>query len=356
MSVALALLVMAASSLACYGQGPVGGSVSGLGNSVFIIFQAKNNDYWFGADGEGAYRYDGKVVTHFAAKEGLTDGRIREIQEDKLGNIYFSTQGAGVFRFDGKKFEKLTAVKGEWKLEPDDLWFKGETGTKGPYRYDGKTLFSLEFPKHYMEEEWYANSPGRPWSPYEVYKIYKDRQGSIWLGTSNFGLARFDGETVRWMYEQQQNAVEGGGWFGLRSILEDKEGAFWICNTKYRYRIEPGDPADMTDEEKAKSLLRYKREAGIEGLKPSAGNDRTFFMSALVDKEGDMWMATYAEGVYRYDGKKVTHYPVMDGEKVITVFAMYQDKQGDLWLGTHEHGALKFNGKTFERFLVGKGK
>jgi ligand-binding sensor domain-containing protein len=330
----------------------IGEVVSELDNAIFLIFQAKSGDFWFGTNGNGVYRYDGKTARHFTAKDGLSDSQIREIQEDPLGKIYFSTQEGGVFRFDGKQFEKLVAVKGEWKLEPDDIWFKGESLTNGPYRYDGKTLFRLDFPKHYLEDEYYAQGGTRKWSPYEVYKIYKDKRGHVWLGTSNFGLCRWDGKSHRWMYEREQLEVEGGGWFGLRSIFEDKSGAFWICNSKYRYQIEPGDPAEPTAEEKAKSLLRYKRKEGLATLKSVEGKDSVFFMWILEDKKGDLWLTTHGEGVYRYDGKKVTHYPTMAGDKVITLFSMYEDRQGDLWLGTHAYGAMKFNGRTFERFQL----
>lgn len=355
--------IMLSTSIACYGQNSapknttsptaLGETVSDLGTSIFVVFQAKNNDYWFGSDGNGVFRYDGKTATHFTAKDGLSTSRIREIQEDKAGRIYFSTQEEGVFQFDGKKFNKLPVVKGsEWKLEPDDLWFKGETSKNGPYRYDGKTLFSLEFPKHHLADAYFASGPNRSWSPYEVYKIYKDKKGNIWLGTSNFGICRYDGKSLRWMFEQHLTEVVGGGWFGIRSIIEDKDGAMWFCNTKYRYQIAPGDPVEPTAEEKSKNLLRYKREAGIANLKSAEGKDMVYFMSTLEDKKGDMWMATYGEGVYRFDGKGVTHYPVMAGDQLITLFAIYQDNQGDLWLGTHEHGALKFNGKTFEKYRL----
>jgi Two component regulator propeller len=103
---------------------------------------------------------------------------------------------------------------------------------------------------------------------------------------------------------------------------------------------------------KAKSLMRYKREEGIANFKSVEGKEKVYFMSAIQDAKGELWMATYGEGVYWFDGKKVTRYPVMSGDKVITVFAIYQNNQGDLWLGTHEHGALKFNGKGFERFRL----
>jgi ligand-binding sensor domain-containing protein len=59
---------------------------------------------------------------------------------------------------------------------------------------------------------------------------------------------------------------------------------------------------------------------------------------------------TYRDGVWKYDGMKITHYAVQDNSKDITLFSIYKDNNGDLWLGTHENGAYKFNGKTFEKF------
>lgn len=70
-------------------------------------------------------------------------------------------------------------------------------------------------------------------------------------------------------------------------------------------------------------------------------------------------MATYDQGVWQYDanqndslghGGKMTHYPVKDGLKDITLFSIYKDNFSNLWLGTHDAGAYKFNGKTFEKF------
>ena len=33
------------------------------------------------------------------------------------------------------------------ELDPGDLWFKSDSMVDGPYRYDGKTLHHLKFPK-----------------------------------------------------------------------------------------------------------------------------------------------------------------------------------------------------------------
>jgi ligand-binding sensor domain-containing protein len=331
----------------------LGNSVTELSKSILIVFQAKNGNYWFGSDADGVYRFDGKTIFHFSTKEGLSGNRIRGIQEDKEGNIYISTLD-GISKFDGHTFTTLTAIKSKsqndnWKLQTGDLWFNmlGKNGEKGPYRYDGKNLYQLEFPKHYLADEYFAKSPNNPWSPYEVYYIYKDSKGIMWFGTGNFGICRYDGKSLSWLYEKHLTLVEGGGSFGIRSIIEDKEGKFWFCNTSYRYNIFP-----FSSTQKDKNLISYKREKGIDNLKAPDGKSMIYFMSAVEDNNGDLWMATYDQGLWRYDGKNVTHYPVKDGAKNVTLFSIYKDQKGELWLGTHETGAYKFNGKAFEKFTL----
>jgi hypothetical protein len=39
------------------------------------------------------------------------------------------------------------------------------------------------------------------------------------------------------MYEEHLTITEEGGSFGIRSIVEDRDDKFWICNTSNRYVI-----------------------------------------------------------------------------------------------------------------------
>jgi ligand-binding sensor domain-containing protein len=57
-------------------------------------------------------------------------------------------------------------------------------------------------------------------------------------------------------------------------------------------------------------------------------------------------------GVWRYNGMKITQYTVQDNSKDISLFSIYKDNNGNLWLGTHGNGAFKFNGQTFEKFTL----
>ncbi|MES2691542.1 MAG: two-component regulator propeller domain-containing protein [Bacteroidota bacterium] len=323
-----------------------GETVSEPDSCIWSIFQDKDDHYWFGSNGKGVYRYDGKTLLRFSTTDGLLNDSIRGIQQDKAGNIFITSMG-GISKFDGQQFTTLHATaSNEWKLNPDDLWFSilGKAGEQGVYRYDGKTLHDLKFPKHHMEDSFFAANGKHPWSPYEVYCIYKDRKGTMWFGTSSFGVCRYDGKSLSWLYEEHLTMVKGGGSFGIRSILEDKQGKFWFCNTSYRYNILPASGRHNS------TLIDYTHEKGIDNLAAPDGNKLIYFPSAVEDDNGDLWMVNYNQGVWRYNGKKVTHYPLQDGDNHVKLFSIYKDRKGTLWLGSLDAGAYRFNGKTFEQF------
>lgn len=132
-----------------------------------------------------------------------------------------------------------------------------------------------------------------------------------------------------------------GGANGVRSIVEDKNGYFWF-NTEYRYSVY--------ESKSTKSNTFYNRQKSIgslDGLNQGIINE---YLSIIKDNNENLWIATYQNGVWKYDGKKVTHFEVKKGSKDITVFSIYKDNGGNIWLGTHENGAYKYNGVSFEKF------
>jgi ligand-binding sensor domain-containing protein len=216
----------------------------------------------------------------------------------------------------------------------------------GPYRYDGESLYSLAFPKPDLVDEFYAKYPNVSYSPYGIYTMYKDRKGSLWFGTASLGVCRYDGKSISWLYEKQLTETPAGGDFGIRSIIEDKDGYFWFCNTRYRYEILPNSTElNRTDQ------VNYRKENGI-GTANDEGKDFPYFMSIAADNKGDLWMVTYDDGVWQNNGETLLHHPVKDGDKSVLLFSIYKDRQGVLWLGTHNAGVFKFNGKTFEKFIT----
>lgn len=314
-----------------------GDPVNELGSSIMVVYQDKKYVYWFGSWETGVYRYDGMTLMNYTTRHGLLNNRIDEIKEDKWGNIYFSSANATseISKFNGKTFATLKAVPSEnWKLESTDIWFKYSYGNTGKvYRFDGITLFELQFP-----------NPPNLSNPFDIYSIYKDSKGKLWFGTNPVGVCRYDGKSFEWITEEDVTEFRNEGANGVRSITEDKNGDFWF-NTEYRYSIY--DSTSTTNNNKI-----YTRHESIGGLDGKKDSNLDEYLSTVRDNNDNLWFVTYRDGVWKYDGNNITHYVVQDNSKDITLFSIYKDNKGDLWLGTHENGAYRFNGQTFERFKL----
>ncbi|WP_276135146.1 ligand-binding sensor domain-containing protein [Polluticoccus soli] len=315
----------------------VGPAPSEMNKSIWVVYQDKKKNYWFGSNGNGAYCYDGKNLKQFTTNDGLHSDKIRGIQEDKSGNIYFDTPN-GVSRFDGDKFTQLIPVRSEtnqWKLRSEDLWFKGNGEITGAYRYDGNTLYHLDFSS--FNSKWIDPD-------YAVYSIYKDKEENIWFGTLSAGVCCFNGVTLNWIYEKELSVLDDGRVPAVRNILEDNDGFFWFSNILSRYKI-------LSNDQKNQGTIEYEKVNGIELSQQQVKMKLPYFNSAVIDNE-NVWMTSYNEGVWKYDGKKLTNFQIKDGEVNALIVSIYKDNAGVLWLGTDNSGVYTFNGRTFEKFKL----
>jgi ligand-binding sensor domain-containing protein len=173
---------------------------------VWGLLEDKKGNIWFARDAYGACRYDGSTFTHFTKKDGLCSNNVCEIVEDKQGNIWFGClstdlpkeiKEGGVTRYDGKTFTKFPEKEGIFKNDiysmyadkKGDIWM-GATGL-GVYRYDGK---SFQFYKgtDRMDLTWHVG----------IQSIFEDSKGMLWFGFSG-GLFRFNGTGIT-------NVTKGG--------------------------------------------------------------------------------------------------------------------------------------------------
>lgn len=309
-----------------------------------LIFHDSNGNYWFGNE-LGIYFYNGKELLHFSTEDGLISNRVIDVQEDHIGNVYFDTP-EGVSKYDGKSFTTLKLGNtdpstNEWKLNPTDLMFRIGWENKGPYRYDGEKLYPLEFPKSKIEDELYKNYPNISYNPYAIFSMFKDSKGHFWFGTSDLGIYRFNGEQISWMHEDHLATTNEGGSFGVRSIAEDKNGYFWICNSRYKYKI-------LSDSTRDASLvpIKYIREKGLTSKK-----DTDYYMEMLLDKNETLWMMNGDE-VWQNNDVQLTPFYIKSGDKEISPNSVYEDNNGILWFGTEKSGIFKFDGNSFEKFKV----
>ena len=308
--------------------------VSKLDNQIGHIYQDQKENYWFGSNGSGIFYYDGINLIQFTQKDGLVDNTIRGIQGDMTGNVFIQTP-KGISKYDGITFTTLKPIvssSNEWKLEPNDLWFGYNANDL--YRYDGDSLFELKLPRKDLEKAFGIDTLTNPFNsnnPYSVYGVDKDKEGNIWIGTFVAGAFRYDGKSFLWIDEKELSILPGNIAPGVRSMLQDKDGYFWLSNFKSKYKIES-------------NTLEYKKIKGVEKDKPN------YFNSGLADNNGNLWMTTYGGGVWKYDGINLFNFPIKHGKKEVLLISIYKDNAGVLWLGTDNAGVFKYNGKTFEKF------
>lgn len=73
--------------------------------------------------------------------------------------------------------------------------------------------------------------------------------------------------------------------------------------------------------------------------------------SILEDKDGNFWLGTTGEGVYLFDGKEFRQYTTSDGLKSNMTFCIFESSDGKIWLGT-EDGLYKFEDDAFTEVLI----
>lgn len=193
---------------------------------VWDLLEDSKGNLWFGRDGYGACKYDpsdaalktGTTFTHFTKKDGLCSNNVASIAEDAQGNIWFGSitsdfpeyiEEGGVSRYDGKKFTRFPDVKG---LTANDIYnlYADRSGNiwigavrVGAYRYDG-TTFTL------------FDKTDRPdlTTYFAIQAFVEDRHGTLWFGFSG-GLFRFNhSTTLRTSGSSFVNVTRGGPWGG----------------------------------------------------------------------------------------------------------------------------------------------
>ncbi len=60
----------------------------------------------------GAVKYDGEQFHTYTTEDGFLTNDIRDVHEDRQGNIWFATWGGGVVRYDGEAFQCITTKQG----------------------------------------------------------------------------------------------------------------------------------------------------------------------------------------------------------------------------------------------------
>lgn len=159
------------------------------GVDVCALYESSQNEIWIGCRGGGAYRMDkkGEIVQlpYLPGSPLATSSKdVRAFVEDNSGNLWFGT-------FDG--LQKYNPLTGTFSL------FK-------PEQRQGSLSHS------------------------SVYSLYRDTQGTIWVGTYYGGVNYFNPENdIFSHYGYNPDRTDCLSFPFVGDMTEDKEGNLWIC-------------------------------------------------------------------------------------------------------------------------------
>lgn len=220
-----------------------------------------------------------------------------------------------------------------------------------------------------------------------VYSILQDSSGFMWFGT-NDGLSRFDGITFKNYYLSDYiNATTSNS---VRKIFIDHRGMMWIgldngiviydsqtdTFTPFKAQTESGETIqtyviDMLEDAdgevwiatSGQGLYRYSpyEDIRLKVYRNIPGENNSIPQNSLMilqqDSKQNIWIGTYSEGLCCFDKKKnsFTTYRKNDHSGSLSdnsIQQIFEDSHGNLWVGTFQNGLDRFNytTKTFTNF------
>ena len=310
-----------------------------IGEYVREVFEDKDGNLWFGTLAFGVARYDGTSLTYFSTKDGLVGDQINGITEDKAGNLWFSTT-TGVSKYDGTSFTNFRVEQG---LSDNDTWSiladsKGTiwVGTMGGVsRYDGSRFSSFSLPQPEVDNLTYLFTPDLVWC------MIEDSEGNIWFGRDGLGVAKYDGKTFT--HYTRKDGLSNNN---IISVLQDKQGHFWFGSRNTRVP-EEGNPNSFVDSTDA-GLTHFDGKV-FTTFTDTEGLHGKLIAAIYEDKSGNVWIASMHYGVFRYDGSTFTNFKERDGFTGFTnncIQSILEDKEGRLWFG-FSGGLFQLKGSFF---------
>jgi ligand-binding sensor domain-containing protein len=286
---------------------------------VRTMHQDKKGNYWFGTNGNGIIRYNGKTLEKISI-EGVRPLKVvREIVEDKEGHLWFGTDN-GLIKYDGEKYTTYTKKDG---LQNDEIWgltldkngliWVGSIG--GISHFDGNKFTPFLLPDTKVENS-------KPMlSNKLVFKFLEDRNGTMWFATDGNGIFKYiNGEFI---HLTLKNGLTDNN---VADILEDKQGNIWIGT--FNGGVSKYD---------GKTFNNFTKQGTIEGIET---------YNFCEDNKGNIWFSAEGYGVYCYNGNDFTQFTSKNGLTTNVVQSIFEDSKGQLWFGTWQ-GISIYDGQKF---------
>ncbi|MCH4553114.1 two-component regulator propeller domain-containing protein [Aestuariibaculum lutulentum] len=309
-------------------------------NKINCLFLDNEENLWIGTRNGIIIITEDQERIHInigdSEHQGLSDKEILSFEQDYQGNMWVGTQNGGINIINlntyqnGNKFIK-------WYLpNQNGNNFQGRgissiLRDKDDCMWIG-TSFGLYFvnPKdtpieHYKEK--FTNSPISINCNY-IRNIFEGSNGDIWIATDGGGVNLLNPKTGKFKYftHDTSNPKSLSSNY-IYSVLEDSKRRIWIGT--YRGGLNLLDTLSGN----AKKYLQGSVENGYK------------VNTIYEDHQKSIWIGTNRGGLYWYNEAKDEFDYISELGK-IDIRDFTEDKNGNIWMATYGDGVIKFNPKT----------
>ena len=290
----------------------------GVSNGWITCFYVEGNNIWIGA-GDGLVKFNGKRFQNFTTNDGLVGANITVIKKAPDGKLWIGTEGGGISIYDGTSFKSLTWADGLPDNRIRDIYFD-DTGDvlistqRGVVKYNYKTFVNLN-----------PRSLGYDFSFGNPNKISKTQDGIYWISDNGgSGVLKYDPNSLINITD-----VDSFPRGQVRKIIADKNNNLWLASNN-------------------RGLIHIQNDKVLKALTIKDGLRSNNINDVDLDIYNNIWLAT-ANGLSKYDGRKITNFTTKDGIPRDFISSVYADKIGNIWLGT-SIGLVKYDGETFKTY------
>lgn len=331
----------------------------GRRSTVLSLLPGKD-ETWVGVGDFGAYRHVGEEVRR-VEHPVLMDSSVRDILRDHSGDLWFAAEGQGVLRDHGGSFTIFTvgsglnsaAVTSLYESAQGEIYVGSWEGLNKIVDGEVLTVSALD--------------------GVEVYRIYGDTAGNLWLATEQ-GLYRRRAAGSDFERFRKIRGVELGG---VSALAFDHEGSLWLVSTvNGLFQLKASKFHNFSVEQGLSTRrMNFVREIGEGEYWAGADNGTVNVLrdgevstlhfgslpsdlrmrDAYRDGDGSYWITSYA-GLLHLMGKKEVLYTTEDGLPTNQLRSFFEDRRGDLWIATQNGGLVRMKeAGVFETFDTSSG-
>lgn len=311
---------------------------------IFRLFASSKGELWIASRMEGLFRIDteGKLRREEISKSRVASGQIREFVEDSRHYIWFGTfNGLQVYNpFDDTyKVYRPGIYPGQLEHESVFSLYRDKQGTiwVGTY-YGGVNYFNLEsdlftyYHPHHIQDGKCLNFP-------IVGQIVEDDERNLWIATDGGGVNKFDRQNKLFSYFE----ATGGN-----SILHDNiKTVAYAPDWEYLYIGTYTGGLSRYD----KRTGRFHNYLPLYGGNKGLGPDGSIYY--CLYKNGYLYVSAH-NGFWQLD-VKTDQFKLINDKYIFQIFEI--DKKGNVWLASGKNLFLwnSKTGKLNQRFYGRKG-